>query len=133
MDVDEEDVKHYATHIDGKDLSLLDDVRVEPLVKSYWWQSLGIYNYYTPYGYPCGCVATAMAQILRYHKWPRAAVPQFSQLCQTDRYATPVETNMLTAIGGVYDWDNMPLAPDQVEDTMTLAQTQACATTAASL
>ena len=57
----------------------LDDVRVEPLVKSRWGQennSMYInygepcFNYYTPNNYPCGCVATAMAQVMRYHRHP---------------------------------------------------------------
>lgn len=80
------------------------DPRVDPLVKTKWGQTLAgtnaCYNYYTPlsdpcdpcdyltdscspgtpnpYGdhnnYPCGCVATAMAQLMRFHKHPTEAV-----------------------------------------------------------
>ncbi len=72
---------------------------IEPLVQSTWGQftvgdysdGVSCYNYYTPpyeagdaNNYPCGCVATAMAQLIRYHE--HSAV--------------------------FYDWANMPLAPD---------------------
>ena len=71
------------------------DVRVGPLVQSTWGQTtvagMSCYNYYTPPyspgtagNYPCGCVATAMAQLIRYHEHPE----------------------------GVYVWSNMPLKPN---------------------
>lgn len=64
------------------------DICVEPLVQSKWCQTtccapqgepgaLACYNYYTPPGpagsasnWPCGCVANAMAQVMRYHEYP---------------------------------------------------------------
>ena len=51
------------------------DLRVPTLMASRWSQSGGIYNYYTPPyklggGAVCGCVATAMAQIMYYFKYP---------------------------------------------------------------
>ena len=33
------------------------------------------FNYYTPANYPCGCVATSSAQVMRYFKWPQADNP----------------------------------------------------------
>ena len=60
-------------------LAVVSDVRVEPFVKSRWSQgpnSIYInwgepcFNYYTPSNYHCGCVATAMAQIMRYQALP---------------------------------------------------------------
>jgi hypothetical protein len=75
------------------------DLRVAPLVQSTWGQTtvgsyiggLSCYNYYTPpyepgntNNYPCGCVATAMAQLMRYHEYPHES----------------------------YDWSDMPLSPD---------------------
>ncbi len=57
--------------------SLAADIRVPPLIKSKWSQTtccpsnpLPCYNYYTPNQYSCGCVATTMAQLMRYHKYP---------------------------------------------------------------
>jgi hypothetical protein len=56
-------------------LGNVDDVRVPPLMLSKWGQSEEgsnpCYNYYTPLNYPSGCVATCMAQYIRYHQYPR--------------------------------------------------------------
>ena len=91
--------------------SMITDMRVPPLVKSKWDQSKvggkNVYNYYTPNKYYCGCVATAMAQLMRYHEYPRTAVNANTNTC----YVSGVATNM-TMMGGKYDWDNMPLDPD---------------------
>ena len=82
--------------------SSISDVRVAPLVKSKWSQgsvSGGYcYNYYTPNHWPCGCVATAMAQVMRYYEWPKTSV-------------TPKETSSGKMKGGYYNWSNMPLEP----------------------
>ena len=57
---------------------VVSDIRVAPLVQSRWSQSdvcgAYCYNYYTPNHYPCGCVATAVAQIMLYHRHPVEAV-----------------------------------------------------------
>ncbi|MCQ2393647.1 MAG: C10 family peptidase [Kiritimatiellae bacterium] len=94
------------------------DIRVDKLVQSKWSQSTvsggglfsskkNVYNYYTPNNYVCGCVATAMAQIMRYHQFPTASMPQFSNpYCSVDKVDTE-----LTSLGGTYDWANMPLSP----------------------
>ena len=58
-------------------LPSVSDLRVEPLVLSKWGQDYEgtlCYNYYTPYNYPSGCVATAMAQLMCYHTWPTGPV-----------------------------------------------------------
>ena len=54
------------------------DLRVSTLVQSNWSQDGHGENYYTPpydpgssYNYVCGCVATMMAQIMRYWQWPQ--------------------------------------------------------------
>ena len=66
-----------ATSIAYEGLSSIDDVRVDPLVQSKWNQSnVGskkVYNYYTPKNYVCGCVATALAQVMRAWEWPYCA------------------------------------------------------------
>lgn len=62
--------------------STLSDCRIAPLLTTEWSQEgprnvVGetalCYNYYTPNHYPCGCVATACAQIMYYHRQPSAA------------------------------------------------------------
>ncbi len=45
-------------------------VEVEPLIKTKWFQR-SPYNYYCPVGYPSGCAAIAMAQVIRYYEWPK--------------------------------------------------------------
>ena len=82
------------------------DLRVPALVESKWGQQGHGENYYTPNKYVCGCVATAMAQIMRYHCFPVKSVAQFSKTCTVDNIPS-----VKTAKGGVYDWDNMPLVP----------------------
>lgn len=95
----------------------LSDVRVDALVKSAWSQedyrnygfmdeSNYCYNYYTPEHWPCGCVATVGAQIMRYHRHPSAAVTPATYSCAIG--GTPVS---LTMQGGVYDWNSMTLVP----------------------
>lgn len=103
---------------DSNGLDEIPDVRVEPFVKSRWGQENNsmyygegepCFNYYTPNNYPCGCVATAMAQILRYHRYPASATPKtFS--CKVD--GSSVSKTMM---GGTYDYDGMPLVPESYE------------------
>ena len=90
----------------------LSDVRVAPLVESRWNQ-LGsgtnrLYNYYTPSNWYCGCVATAMAQVMRYHRFPTDAVTPRTFTCYLGTTDNPVQ---LTMKGGTYDWGSMPFRP----------------------
>ena len=94
-------------------LSAISDVRVAPLVQSKWNQKtvggVNTYNRFTPNNYACGCVATAGAQLMRYHEWPDAStsVPQNTFYCTVGG----VGTN-LTLFGGTYAWQSMPFVPD---------------------
>ena len=104
----------------GAGIAAPDDVRVAPLVGSQWGQSENslyvrpdgtsygqlCYNYYTPDNDPCGCVATAMAQIMRYHRYPSAS-RVVTSTCIVDRVAMS-----LTTKGGPYDYGSMPLVPE---------------------
>ncbi len=49
-----------------------------------------------------GCVATAMAQIMYYHKWPFAGTGSHSYITDTDRFRVGT-----TFEGFEYDWANM--------------------------
>lgn len=106
------------------------DLRVGPLVKSQWSQSLSngqaCWNYYTPNGSDpdafvagdtgnvvCGCVATAMAQIMRYHSYPTASLSPLSRGCF---WGTETTKMSLTTQGGVYDWEKMTLVPNGKSD-----------------
>lgn len=100
------------------ELASVSDVRVGALIQSKWDQgtsgSRGCYNYYTPNYYFCGCVATAGAQLMRYHKFPTSSVTAVTKSCWVDS-----EAMNETMKGGSYDWDNMPLVPASVSLTAT--------------
>ena len=112
--------------------ALIADIRVPPLIKSKWSQTTcctsypkPCYNYYTPGQYSSGCVATAMAQLMRYHKYPRDSI-------SLNRFTIGIDGNLWSAypvrgtgIGGAYNWDMMPLDPNC---STTLAQRQAIGT-----
>ncbi len=82
------------------------DMRVEPLVKSKWGQTnagnRNCFNYYTPSNCACGCVATAMGQIMKFHRYPDYSVTPVTKECFFNGNATNC-----TMRGGVYDWDSM--------------------------
>ncbi|MDD5327787.1 MAG: C10 family peptidase [Phycisphaerae bacterium] len=88
-----------SNKVEVQGLPSISDVRVAPLTQSEWGQtwvcysSWYCYNYYTPSHYPCGCVATAMAQVMRYHEHP-----------------------------GTYVWSNMLLKPEDNCGTITESQ-----------
>ena len=98
------------------------DIRVPMLVKSQWSQGdpdeeNPCYNYYTPNHYVCGCVATALGQVLLYNhgpedigcrgmEFPLAEVKQNEHTISVDGVPQKV-----TLAGGTYAWDNMPLVP----------------------
>ena len=88
------------------------DIRVQPMVMTRWNQGYAggrpCYNCYTPSHHPCGCVATCVAQIMRYHGFPAAgySVPQNTYVCSSNGFSVA-----LTLMGGEYDWTAMPLVP----------------------
>ena len=94
------------------------DLRVASFVRSKWSQSTATsgngyshnyYNYYVPNNYPCGCVATAFAQTMRYFEFPNTSVTPKTFTCKVSN----VDTN-LTMQGGTYDWAHMPYVPREV-------------------
>ena len=107
------------------------DLRVAPLVQSQWSQSTAnskaCWNYYTPPGPDgstgnavCGCVATAMSQVMRYHKFPNDTVEQVTHTCTYNK--NPIS---LTTQAGTYDWDSMTLTPNKSGSSMTAENYQA--------
>ncbi len=103
-------------------LPSISDVRVAPLVKSRWAQStvstdcpLPCYNYCTPNNYPCGCPATAMAQLMRYHEYPTTGIG-VDEFTITIGWISGVEQKAFTrggdGFGGPYRWDLMPYEPN---------------------
>jgi hypothetical protein len=92
------------------------NVCVGPLLQSKWGQSSACsntcYNYYTPDNYRSGCVATAMAQLMRYHRHPLAAIGQLPFLIRKDSGSEYwVYTRGGDGYGGPYHWSDMALVP----------------------
>ncbi len=103
------------------------DVRVAPIVRSKWGQTSyedgsgqrqALYNYYTPPGesgdpnnYPSGCVATAMAQLMRYHEYPDVPIELKKVAVDVDSSSTSRWYLGGSGPDGAYDWDAMVLSP----------------------
>ncbi len=104
----------------------IDDLRVDALVKSKWSQGgeggSPCYNYYTPSYCVSGCMATAYAQVMRYHQWPTTGVAVVTRSLSVNGVTTPCTTRGGNGSGGPYDWANMTLDPDA---SITLVQRQA--------
>ncbi len=102
--------------------------RVYPLLTTKWSQhshdntsgGLTCYNYYTPNNYPSGCVATAMAQIIKYWQHPQTAVSGSFTISVN---GSPQNASIMggTLPGGAYDFSLMPDLPSA---GVTLAQRQ---------
>ena len=82
-----------------------DHEKIEPLMTTKWNQ-LSPYNDLCPFDETqgeyalTGCVATAMAQVANYHKWPERA----KGIGKATFNQNPVERDMN---GDVFDWNNM--------------------------
>jgi len=104
------------------------DERVAPLIQSEWNQeSAGgdfCYNYYTPRHYVCGCVATAMAQLMRYHEHPTEGVGTASFSITVDSVLQSASLRGGDGTGGPYQWSDMVLKPTEAS-SLTIAQRQA--------
>ncbi|GEM_PF-4689718 len=72
-----------------------------PLIQTKWNQN-PYYNAYCPGGSVVGCVATAMAQIMKYYNWPRQGVGSSSY--NTSGYGT-LSVNYGNT---TYNWEAMP-------------------------
>ena len=96
--------------------SSIEDIRVSPLISSKWSQSTEggnyCYNYYTPEHYVSGCVATAMAQLMRFHQYPTNGVGTASYPIEVDGAGTTASLRGGDGLGGPYNWSDMVLDPD---------------------
>ena len=129
-----------GARLQGTSLSSISDVRVNTLLETRWGQEDRGENYYTPKGYVCGCVATAMAQIMRYWRYPTQSITLNYPYNDDGAYVGPGNgtrsyegeidgeagrwnavdgykktsssgyTAWSPAFGGTYDWNNMPAA-----------------------
>ncbi len=83
---------------------------VAPLIKTQWYQ-LEPYNAKAPGPeFLTGCVATAMAQVMNYHRWPErghGSITYTSYSPSDGDQAEPVGELSRNLSESVYDWDNM--------------------------
>jgi len=96
-------------------LSLLSDVRVASLIQTKWHQGDicddYCFNYYTPHHYYCGCVATAMAQLMRYHQYPAKGIGRQPLTIEVQGTPQTAYTRGGDGLGGPYDWYHMVPEP----------------------
>ena len=104
-------------------LPSVSDVRVAPLIQTLWDQMTtasgnACYNYYTPpyaagtaNNYPCGCVATAMAQLMRFWQYPVNGVGTASFWITNNGTAQLGNLRGGNGAGGPYVWSDMVLNP----------------------
>ena len=105
------------------------DICVAPMISAIWGQrdacGYDCFNLYTPNKYPCGCVATTLAQLMRYHQYPiepndddpdeTDGKKKFS-ITWFDTHSASLNTEPMTlrggnGNGGPYRWDKMPNVP----------------------
>lgn len=90
---------------------------VLPLLKSKWGQD---YPYSKQTQYVTGCVATAVAQVMYYHRWPAQGKGQESYTVKFDNTVRSADFTK-----SHYDWDNM--LPDYNRRNVTTKQEDAVA------
>ena len=90
---------------------------VQPMLKSKWGQD---YPYSKQTQYVTGCVATAVAQVMYYHKWPAQGKGQESYKVTFDNTVRSADFTK-----SHYDWDNM--LPDYSRRNVTTKQEDAVA------
>ena len=115
-------------------ITTVSDVRVSPLTQTAWSQGTdssgnACYNYYTPpyaagsaANYACGCVATAMAQLMRFWQYPVSGVGSASFPIEVNGVSMNRNLRGGNGAGGPYIWSNMVLPTN---GSGTLAQRQA--------
>ena len=91
---------------------------IDPLVKTTWYQDAPYNNKVPLYDgaepdlqgkpSPTGCVATAMAQIMNYYQWPKAAcepIPEYEYSTSYENQEKIVHIDALPST--TFDWDHM--------------------------
>ena len=74
---------------------------VSPLIKSVWDQG-SPYNDKCPNKLPSGCVATAMSQVMNYHKFPLKGKGSFSYVSRTNKFNCSYNFSK-----SIYDWSKI--------------------------
>ena len=88
------------------------DIRVDALLGDIKWSQSGNgEDYYTPSNFVCGCVQTALGQIMYYHKWPQTGIGRISRQVRVTANGTTTTPTLTTrggdGNGGPYKWSTM--------------------------
>jgi len=89
-----------------------DSIAVSPLIKTKWGQDAP-YNSNIPITALTGCVATSMAQVMNYHKWPVTGKSSYSYNYNGNTYSANFGTTS-------YDWMNMLDEYSKSEDVLSV-------------
>ena len=113
VEIDKSVAQEWENLKEGREPASAKGVNVEPLLTSRWNQS-PLYNKYCPKAdgedqAPTGCVATAMAQVMRYWKFPEHGTGSH-EYDYSDRDTVHWPYGPLSADfeHTYYDWDHMP-------------------------
>ncbi len=93
--------QHPEAAISTADLnSLADYAPIQPLLGKIAWDQNFPYSNLCPRTYPTGCMATALAQVMRYHRYPEHGTGSNS-------YTTASQTVSVNFAEQTYNWDLM--------------------------
>ena len=95
-----------------------DRAAIKPILKTHWdqtspyWNKVPLYEGANPdwqgQKSPTGCVATAMAMIMNYYQWPKAACEPIPAYSITTAYENEEKEWKIDALPATtFDWDNM--------------------------
>lgn len=115
----------YLSKQPQKQVAKASKAAIAPMVTTLWDQGEPYYNLCPTYnGETCytGCVATALAQIMRYHRWPEKGTGSISYDWRVNN--RKVKTITADFSQSTYDWDNMT---DTYNSASTTAQQTAVA------
>ncbi|HEY6914216.1 MAG TPA: C10 family peptidase, partial [Paludibacter sp.] len=108
-----------TTSVENSTLSTAGTVLVQPLLSNIKWDQTTPYNLYCPFSTTdneralTGCVATAMAQIMKYNQWPVKGTGTYS-------YTDGTNGTLSADFGNTtYNWSNMPDGYGSVSTTST--------------
>ncbi len=95
----------------------VNDPRVDPLIKSRWGQKtvkgLPVFNRFTPNRAACGSVATAIAQLVRYHEWPTQSIGDLQGWITVNGRIQMTKALGGDGKGGAYRFELMPYKPSE--------------------
>lgn len=111
-----------TSSVSGRDATRADEQikEISPLTKGIKWGQLSPYNLQTPSQYPAGCVATAMATVMKYYEWPKKGVGNHSYTWKNILLSADFSK-------ATYSWDKMPsdYTAEKDKDDKTLLEYQA--------